>query len=113
MKPSIWNSHDGLYGLANAKSKRSSDSCRPVVVPNRYRSTKFRFASTDIECLMKNLTNSQFLELLSRKNIRIHSKDERLQISAPTGAIDTQLHTELVRRKSDLLTLLERTESPA
>ena len=62
---------------------------------------------------MNKLTNSQFLELLSRKNIRIHSKDGRLQISAPTGAIDSQLHTELVRRKSDLLMLLEKTESPA
>jgi Condensation domain/TubC N-terminal docking domain len=62
---------------------------------------------------MNKLTNSQFLELLSRKNIRIHSKDGRLQISAPKGAIDSQLHTELVRRKSDLLTLLEKTENPA
>ena len=81
--------------------------------PNRYRTTEFRFASTNIEFTMNKLTNSQFLELLSRRNIRIHSKDGRLQISAPTGAIDSQLHAELVRRKSDLLTLLENTESPA
>jgi hypothetical protein len=60
---------------------------------------------------MNKLTNSQFMELLSRKNIRIHSKDGRLQVSAPTGAIDSQLHTELARRKSDLLALLEKPES--
>ena len=62
---------------------------------------------------MDKLTHSQFLELLSRKNIRIHSKDGRLQISAPTGALDSELHAELIRRKSVLLTLLEKAEASA
>lgn len=62
---------------------------------------------------MDRLTNSQFLELLSRKNIHVHSRDGRLQVSAPTGALDSQLHAELVRRKSGLLTLLEKAECSA
>jgi hypothetical protein len=62
---------------------------------------------------MQKLTDSQFLEVLSRKNIRIHSKDGRLQISAPTGALDSELHAELVRRKSALLALLEKSDASA
>lgn len=55
---------------------------------------------------MQELSNSQFLQLLRQHNIEIHATDERLQISAPAGAVDPQLRAELVRRKADLLAAL-------
>ena len=92
---------------------RRSNSRRSEVRSKRYRFTKCCFTANHIKCPMDKLSHLQFLELLSRKNIRIHSKDGRLQISAPTGALDAQLHAELIRRKSDLLTLLEEAEASA
>jgi hypothetical protein len=52
---------------------------------------------------MQELSHSQFLDLLTQRGIVISVKDGRLQISAPAGAVDTQLRAELVRRKPDLL----------
>jgi non-ribosomal peptide synthetase component F len=60
---------------------------------------------------MDKLTNLQFLDLLYQKNIQISIKDERLQISAPTGVLDAQLRAELARRKPDLLAFLEKTKA--
>jgi hypothetical protein len=60
---------------------------------------------------MDKLTISQFLSFLQKRQIRIGAKDGRLQIKAPAGAIDSQLHAELLRRKPDLLAFLEASSS--
>jgi hypothetical protein len=56
---------------------------------------------------MEKLTDLQFLDLLYQKNIFVSVKDERLQINAPAGAMTEALRAELVRRKSNLLALIE------
>ncbi len=55
---------------------------------------------------MQELTQAQFLNLLRQHGIEISVKEERLQISAPTGAVDAELRAELLRRKPDLLQTL-------
>ena len=56
---------------------------------------------------MQELTTVQFIHLLRQRNIDVHAKEGRLQISAPPGAVDVQLREELTRRKSDLLLALQ------
>jgi len=60
---------------------------------------------------MDKLTTSQFLSSLQKRQISIGVKDGRLQINAPAGAIDSQLHAELLRRKPELLAFLKASTS--
>ena len=60
---------------------------------------------------MRELTHAQFLGLLKRHGIEVHARNARLQVTAPAGAMDSQLREELVRRKDDLLAVLTRSES--
>ena len=52
---------------------------------------------------MQELSTYQFLKLLKQHSVQVRAKDGRLQIIAPTGALDAQLRAELARRKGDLL----------
>ncbi len=56
---------------------------------------------------MQELNHSQFLNFLRQRGIEISVKDGHLRISAPPGAVDPQLHEELVRRKPGLLEILQ------
>ena len=61
---------------------------------------------------MEQLTDLQFLDLLRQKNIYVYVKDQRLQISAPAGALGSDLRAELLRRKPKLLTFLAQAKNP-
>jgi hypothetical protein len=50
------------------------------------------------------------LALLKRKNIHLQARDKHLVVNAPTGVLDDYLRAELMRRKADLLILLEATK---
>lgn len=56
---------------------------------------------------MQELTHSQFLDLLRQRGIEISARDGHLLISAPRGAVDSELHAELTRRKPEMLAALE------
>ncbi|MEO6829537.1 MAG: condensation domain-containing protein [Acidobacteriaceae bacterium] len=62
---------------------------------------------------MQELSQAQFIALLRQRGIDVSAKEGRLQISAPTGAIDPQLRAELTRRKPELLQALEHSTSPS
>ncbi len=61
----------------------------------------------DLYKRMQELTTGQFISLLRQRNIDVRAEDGRLHISAPAGAVDSQLRRELARRKGDLLSTLQ------
>jgi hypothetical protein len=56
---------------------------------------------------MQELSHIEFLSVLRQRGIEVSVKDGRLQISAPTGGVDTELRAELLRRKPELLQKLQ------
>ena len=56
---------------------------------------------------MQELTTVQFISLLRERNIDIRANEGRLQINAPSGAVDSEMRGELTRRKGDLLSALQ------
>ncbi len=56
---------------------------------------------------MQELTTVQFINLLRERNIDIRANEGRLQINAPSGAVDSEMRGELTRRKGDLLSALQ------
>jgi hypothetical protein len=52
------------------------------------------------------LDPAEFLDLLSHQNILLEAREGRLIVNAPTGTPDDRLRAELLRRKADLLNLL-------
>lgn len=59
------------------------------------------------------LSDLEFLDLLRKKDIQITAKDRRLQINAPSGALEGGLREELLSRKAGLLAYLERYSAPS
>ncbi|MBS1799653.1 MAG: hypothetical protein JSS95_07475 [Acidobacteria bacterium] len=57
---------------------------------------------------MEKLTDQQFLDVLQKKNILVSAKGQQLQVNAPAGAMDEAFRAEILRRKPDLMLLLER-----
>jgi hypothetical protein len=55
---------------------------------------------------LRELTSTELLTLLDRKNIHLQARDQHLVVNAPAGVLDDHLRTELRRRKTDLLMLL-------
>ena len=60
---------------------------------------------------MEELSHPRFLSYLRQRGIEITVRDGRLQISAPPGAVDSDLRAELARRKPELLKALEEAET--
>jgi hypothetical protein len=60
---------------------------------------------------MPEMSISEFVELLKQKQIHIRAEDGRLKISAPAGAVDIALQSELKRRKPVLLKILKNTDA--
>jgi hypothetical protein len=54
------------------------------------------------------LSDLEFLDLLRKKDVQVIAKDQRLQINAPSGALEGGLREELLRRKESLLACIER-----
>jgi hypothetical protein len=61
---------------------------------------------------MQELSHIEFLSLLRQRGIEISVKEGRLQISAPTGGVDTEMRAELLRRKPELLQKLQFLPEP-
>jgi hypothetical protein len=53
------------------------------------------------------LNTGEFLNLLGEQNIVLQARDGRLVVNAPAGVPDDRLRAELLRRKADLLNLLD------
>jgi Condensation domain/TubC N-terminal docking domain len=56
---------------------------------------------------MQELNTPQFIASLKRRGIDVCTREGRLQISAPAGAIDPKLRAELARRKPGMIAFLE------
>ncbi|MGC1781498.1 MAG: condensation domain-containing protein [Acidobacteriaceae bacterium] len=56
---------------------------------------------------MQNLTATEFLEFLKRRDIDVRVRDGRLRIHAPSGVVDLELRAELARRKPEIIAILQ------
>jgi hypothetical protein len=61
---------------------------------------------------MDELTPTELLEKLRQRGIEINARDGRLQINAPSGAVDAELRSGLARRKAELLDALAHAQRP-
>ena len=55
------------------------------------------------------MTTLEFLSLLREQEVVIWAEGERLRYSAPEGRLTPELRAELIRRKNEILALLQRT----